>query len=120
MRLSKAVLRFERHLNGALKLKNKDISDYLIYNTLAMECFQAVNSLIEIGEYLVGKKMLGYPSTYREIITKDELNYTKRLIFLRNLIAHEYERISEAELLEMVDLLSKVNPFISRIKRTPL
>ncbi len=129
MRLSKALLRFERHLNGALKLKNKDISDYLIYNTLAMECFQAVNSLIEIGEYLVGKKMLGYPSTYREIfeilykaeiITKDELNYTKRLIFLRNLIAHEYERISEAELLEMVDLLSKVKPFINRIKKTPL
>ena len=129
MRLSKALLRFERHLNGALKLKNKDISDYLIYNTLAMECFQAVNSLIEIGEYLVSKKMLGYPSTYREIfeilykaeiITKDELNYTKRLIFLRNLIAHEYERISEAELLEMVDLLSKVKPFINRIKKTPL
>lgn len=38
------------------------------------------------------------------------------MIFLRNLIAHEYYRISESELLEMVNLLEKCSDFVNRIK----
>lgn len=125
MKLIENILRFERHLAQAVKLKDKDISDYLIYNTLAMECFQAVNALIEIGEYIVVKNKLGFPSSYREIfeilenskiIEKEELENLKRLIFLRNLIAHEYQKISSEELLEMVDLLEKVKKFVERVK----
>ena len=67
MKLLENILRFERHLEGAKNLIKKDVSDYLVYNTLAMECFQAVNALIEIGEYVVTDKRLGFPSTYREI-----------------------------------------------------
>jgi len=68
------ILRFERHLANAKKLKDKDISDYFVYNTLAMECFQAVNALIEIGEHVITREKLGFPSTYREIfeILKNE------------------------------------------------
>jgi hypothetical protein len=47
------------------KLKGENISDYLVYTALAMECFQAVNSLIEIGEQLVAKNKLGIsPPTF--------------------------------------------------------
>lgn len=125
MKLIHNILRFEKHLNGATKLIKKNISDYLIYNTLAMECFQAVNSLIEIGEYIVTKKRFGYPDTYREIfeilqknniISNEELKKIKKLIFLRNLIAHEYEKISEEELLEMVNLLEDIKSFVERVK----
>lgn len=94
MRLAEAILRFERHLAGAMKLKDMDVSDYLVYNSLAMECFQAVNSLIDIGE----------------------LEAIKRLIFLRNMIAHEYHRIGKEDLIEMANLLNKVKNFVSRIK----
>ncbi len=71
------------------------------------------------------KKKLGFPSTYRELfeilesegyISEDELKTFKRLIFLRNLIAHEYYRISESELLEMVNLLEKCSDFVNKIK----
>jgi uncharacterized protein YutE (UPF0331/DUF86 family) len=125
MKLVENILRFEKHLEGAIRLKDKNISDYLVYNTLAMECFQAVNALIEIGEYIVAKNKLGFPSSYREIfelleesgfITKNELEDVKRLVFLRNLIAHEYQRISEDELQEMPDLLCKIRPFVDRTK----
>ena len=63
--------------------------------------FQAVNTLIDIAQYVVTKKRLGFPSTYRELfeifeeagyISEEELKAFKRLIFLRNLIAHEYYR----------------------------
>lgn len=66
MRLVENILRFERHLANAKKLKDKDISDYFVYNTLAMECFQAVNALIEIGEHVITREKLGFPSTYRK------------------------------------------------------
>ncbi len=125
MRLVEHILRFERHLEGAKKLKSKDIRDYFVYNTLAMECFQAVNTLIDIAQYIVMKKRLGFPSTYRELfeileesgyISGEELKAFKRLVFLRNLIAHEYYRISENELLEMVNLLEKCSDFVNRVK----
>ncbi|RLI81767.1 hypothetical protein DRP04_05375 [Archaeoglobales archaeon] len=125
MRLAEYILRFERHLEGAKKLKSKDVRDYFVYNTLAMECFKAVNTLIDIAQYVVTKKRLGFPSTYRELfeilekaayISEDELKTFKRLVFLRNLIAHEYYRISDSELLEMVNLLEKCSDFVNRIK----
>ena len=125
MRLVEYILRFERHLEGAKKLKSKDVRDYFVYNTLAMECFQAVNTLIDIAQYIVMKKRLGFPSTYRELfeilekygyISEEELKAFKRLVFLRNLIAHEYYRISENELLEMANLLEKCSDFVNRVK----
>ena len=125
MKLVENILRFEEHLQNARKLADKDITDYLVYNTLAMECFQAVNALIEIGEYIVTKKRFGFPSTYREIfelihknqmITDEVLNAAKRLIFLRNLIAHEYYKIKHGELKEMVELLECVKNFVEKAK----
>ncbi len=125
MKLVECILRFERHLEGAKKLKSRDVRDYFVYNTLAMECFQAVNTLIDIAQYIVMKRRLGFPSTYRELfeileeagyISEEELKALKRLVFLRNLIAHEYYRISENELLEMVNLLEKCSDFVNRVK----
>ncbi len=100
------MARFITHYRKAKELREGNLSDYLVFTALAMECFQAVNSLIEIGErYVVG---LGrYPATYSDIfqivyeegkIGREELMAMKRLIFLRNLIAHEYYRITEEEL----------------------
>jgi len=125
MRLAEYIMRFEKHLKGAMNLKSKDLKDYFVYNTMAMECFQAANTLIDLAQYIVVKKKLGFPSTYRELfeilesegyISEDELKTFKRLIFLRNLIAHEYYRISESELLEMVNLLEKCSDFVNKIK----
>lgn len=126
MKLVDTILRLERHIENARKLLVKeDVSEYFLYTSLAMECFQAVNSLIELGEYAVTQKKLGFPSKYREIfellqqqriIDQQALKAIKRLIFLRNLIAHEYYRISEEELKEMVELLDYAEILKEKIK----
>jgi uncharacterized protein YutE (UPF0331/DUF86 family) len=125
MKLVENILRFEGHFANAKKLKEKNVSDYLVYNTLAMECFQAVNALIEIGEYIVTERKYGFPGTYREIfellfqngvIAEKLLSAAKRLIYLRNLISHEYYKIKPEELVEMVDLFDLVENFVQRIK----
>lgn len=125
MRIVDLIMRFEAHSQNARDGAEKDVSDYFVYNTLAMECFQSVNALIEIGEWIVTEKKLGFPSTYREIfellhdhkiIDKETFESIKRLIFLRNLISHEYHKITKDELIEMVDLLENAEIFIERVK----
>ncbi|MFN3407193.1 MAG: type VII toxin-antitoxin system HepT family RNase toxin [Caldimicrobium sp.] len=126
MRIIELISRFVLHLSKARENAKKDVSDYYIYTALAMECFQAVNTLIEIGEWIVAEKRLGFPSTYREIfellykekiIDKPTLESIKRLIFLRNLISHEYYKITENELLEMVELLEHAERFVNEVKK---
>jgi len=125
MRLASIISRIERHKEKALELVRENLSDYLVFNALAMECFQAVNSTIELGELLVSENNLGFPSTYREIfellhknkmISKETLDDMKKLVFFRNLIAHEYYAITEKELREMVELLSCVDELIESAK----
>ncbi|MGB9861491.1 MAG: DUF86 domain-containing protein [Candidatus Bipolaricaulaceae bacterium] len=100
MKLLANILRFEEHFQRMRKLVEKDLSDYFVATALAMECFQAVNALIEMGEFLVIQKRLGAPASYREIfellhangwLSNEELQTAKRLVFLRNVIAHEYK-----------------------------
>jgi hypothetical protein len=57
-------MRFETHSKNAGDVVDKEVSDYFVYSTLAMECFQSVNALIEIGEWIVTEKKLGFPATY--------------------------------------------------------
>ncbi len=124
---SNSLARFMSHYRKVRELREGNLSDYLIYTALAMECFQATNSLIEIGErYVVD---LGrYPATYSDIfqimyeegvISGEELKALKRLTFLRNLIAHEYYRITEEELKEMADLLDTAERVVKRLVKGP-
>ena len=126
MKLVVAILRFERHMKEAKRLVEMDLSDYYIYTSLAMECFQAANSLIEIGERLVILRRLGVPSNYREvfellhkagILSAEELRSAKRVVFLRNLIAHEYYRITEEDLKDMVENLQRLSSFVEKAKK---
>jgi len=125
MRIVDLIMRFETHSKNAGDVAEKEVSEYFVYNTLAMECFQSVNALIEIGEWIVTEKKFGFPSTYREIfellhdhkiIDMEILESIKRLIFLRNLVSHEYHKITRDELIEMVDLLKNARKFVVRVK----
>ena len=52
MRLASIIARLEKHRKKAKELAKKDISNYFIFTSLAMECFQAVNSAIELANIL--------------------------------------------------------------------
>jgi uncharacterized protein YutE (UPF0331/DUF86 family) len=51
------------------------------------------------------------------MISKKNLNCIKRLIFLRNLIAHEYYNITKEELKEMVSLLNCLDVLVRIAKK---
>lgn len=126
IRLASLLSRLEKHREKAKELAEKNVSEYLVFNALAMECFQAVNSAIELGELIVSEQNLGFPATYREIfellhnagiVTKETLNKLSKLIFFRNLIAHEYYKITEEELKEMAHLLECLDELREGAKR---
>ena len=126
IRIISIIRRIEKHVKNARELAKQDLSKYLVFNSLAMECFQTVNSLIDLGEAIITEKRLGFPSKYKEIfeflyrakiINKETLNGIKRLIFFRNLISHEYYTIKVEELEEMVRLLQYADEFVADVKK---
>ena len=125
IRTASTVIRIEKHKLKAEELANKDLGEETIFNAVAMHCFQAVNAAIELGELIVSEKKLGFPAKYREIfelifqaklIEKETFESFKRLIFLRNLIAHEYYVIKEEEIREMIELLDSLDILIKLVK----
>lgn len=91
-----------------------------------MECFQSANTAIDLAEQLITEENLGFPATYKEsfetlnqhrIINEAELKDLKRIVFLRNLIAHEYYRIKKEELKEMTGLLTTLEKLANEIKK---
>ncbi len=67
---------------------------------------------------MVSKNKLGFPSTYRELLKFFiRISFLIKLIFYYNLIAHEYYKISEKELKEMVKLLKSANKFVNDLKK---
>ncbi len=122
MKLAESIARFENHRQAASNLKEKDLSDYFVFTALAMECFQAVNSLIDIGQAVIAARKMTVPDTYRQVfevlarhgvISSEAADAGRRLVYLRNLIAHEYHLISLEELLEAVELLFEVDDLIN-------
>ncbi|MCX7995388.1 MAG: DUF86 domain-containing protein [candidate division WOR-3 bacterium] len=52
------------------------------------------------------------------LINAEEFEILKRIMFLRNLIALEYYRISTEELLEIAKLLEQTKNFVERVKKS--
>lgn len=91
------------------------------FNDLAMECFQTVNYSIAFMERVVEETRGGNVMTYTELVEaleklavlkRTDAEKLKRLIRLRNLIAHEYYTISRDELQEMYKLLPSVKTLL--------
>jgi len=125
IRAASIISRIERHKKIAKDILEQKLSNELAFGALAMECFQAVNSAIELGELVISEKDLGLPSRYKEIfellynakiIGKNTLEGMKRLIFFRNLISHEYYAITEKELKEMARLLGCLDELVKAAK----
>ncbi len=126
-RIEFEISRINRHLESARNISKQNMSDAIIFGALSMELFQAINAAIDLGEEVVTLKHLGYPSKYTEtfdillskgVIKKDCANALKRLVYLRNLISHEYHQITDKELKEIMKLSKFIEELIESIKKS--
>ncbi len=120
-RKATVILKLKEHLKKVNELSARDLSDELVFSALTMECFQAVNRAIDLGEIIIAEKDLGFPEKYKEIfeflakakvIKESRLAVFKRLVFLRNLISHEYYNIDQTTIKEMISLLPVLEDLI--------
>ena len=104
-----------------LKFGDKSMSKLEFYSS-SMLIFSIVNSYMDLANELISSNHLGYPATYadmfdilfdKKIINKKENDAFKRLINVRNAIAHRYFNITLSDVHNALSDLKKVNSFLS-------
>jgi uncharacterized protein YutE (UPF0331/DUF86 family) len=127
IRKASIIARIESHLSKVKKFESADLTSDLYFNALAMECFQAVNATIELAEFTISERKLGYPANYKEsfemlqkagVIDATAVTQLKQLVFYRNLVAHEYHVMTPKELMDMSRNLDTIQQFVLRIKKS--
>jgi len=121
------VTKLQEHYNNfnRLNAKKDQTTDDQKY-AIPMQLFQIVNYAIDIADYIITKRKLGYPSTYAEtfnilydykLINKKLNDDLQKLSQYRNIIAHEYHMINKEDLEEIQKLLPAVTDFISIVEQ---
>ena len=109
-----SLRKMKEHIRYAKELM-KERMDRKTKDALAMECFQAVNYAIDFMDEYVKRNELGVAFSYmelvdileeRRLIDGGNARKIRRLIALRNKIAHEYHVIYDEEVIEMAKMLN--------------
>ena len=110
-----------------IKLKGQKSIGKMEFYSASMLIFSIVNSYIDLGNEIISSNSLGYPSTYSEmfdllqqknIITERESKGFKRLVNIRNGIAHRYFNITQTDIINAISDLKKVKKLISIFKQS--
>lgn len=103
----------------------RDLQDKQKYYAASMVLFQLINRTIDLGDEIVSAENLGMPGSYRnifqrlaqaKIISKRMNDDLSALVRVRNLLAHEYETLTERDIYEALQKIKVVNEFIAVVK----
>lgn len=119
----------ERYLSdlSEINVKTKDsLSNKESYYAVSMLVFSIMNRVLDIGtEVISGSEKIPIPGTYSEtfellsqskIINPKLSSSLSNLTKYRNIIAHEYYRLTNAELFKLKNDIFVVHDFITEIK----
>ncbi|MEM7827029.1 MAG: HepT-like ribonuclease domain-containing protein [Candidatus Aenigmatarchaeota archaeon] len=116
-RIAQAIADIEKWFKELKKLDIKrleNLDDSRNFYTASMLIFSIINRTIDIGEELIAIKRLGFPSSYREIfeileknrvIDEELMKKLSRLVFYRNLFAHEYFSFSKKDVFNTLQMI---------------
>lgn len=102
-----------------------DLQDTSNYYALSMILFQLINRAIDLGDELVSAENLGMPGTYKnifqrllkaKIISAGLYEELYKLVRIRNLIAHEYETLTEKDIYAAFHKVRAINQLIEIVK----
>ncbi len=120
----------ERYLSDLSEMDisdKKDLQEKEAYYAVSMVIFSVMNRAIDIGnEVISGSKEIPIPGTYKETfdilsenkaLTPETASGMTKLMKYRNIIAHEYYRLSTEEIFKLKTDILKVEKFILEIKK---
>ena len=97
----------------------EDLKNFKNFHATSMLVFSIINRTIDIGEEIVAKEKLGFPSSYREVfeiladnkIIDEKLKQNlSKLVYYRNLFAHEYFSFTKKEVFDAFQKMNYTHP----------
>ncbi len=108
----KISIHVEKAKKAKIKFETKNEEEY--FEAMAMNMFQAINYALDLMKEIIKKRKLGLPFSYHEcvdilykngIIDQETKFNLKKLIILRNKIAHEYGTVSDDNIMYLFPAL---------------
>lgn len=118
------INRYIEDLKGFGITKEEDLFDKEVFYAASMVVFSVLNRCIDLGNEIISTCRFGMPTTYKDIF---EILYRKRIIdkdvrskcitfiYYRNLIAHEYHRIAEEQLFDIIRRIVIIDKFLKQV-----
>jgi len=122
----KDIERYLSDLEGLAISSKQDLEEKEKYYAVSMLVFSILNRTIDIGNEIIGGSNISLPGSYKDtfealfenkVISSATFNQMVWLMKYRNIIAHEYYRLSTEEIYSLKKRISNVIGFISEIKK---
>jgi uncharacterized protein YutE (UPF0331/DUF86 family) len=126
--VSKIVSDIERYTKDLQELDigaREDLEDRRTLYALSMLLFTIINRALDLADEVIITNRLGMPSSYREIfdilrrrrfIDRDLAEEMAALVFYRNMIAHQYDDLTDDDLYSLFQRLGTIIKFVDRMK----
>ncbi|MEK6969303.1 MAG: HepT-like ribonuclease domain-containing protein [Nanoarchaeota archaeon] len=109
-----------------LKIKSAESLSKERFYSVSMLLFAILNRAISLGEEIVRANRMGTPSSYKEIfgllkrnkvISNDLEKKLEFLVSKRNVLAHEYQDITEESIYQLYVKIGAVKEFMESVKK---
>jgi uncharacterized protein YutE (UPF0331/DUF86 family) len=102
-----------------------DLDDRRNLYAVSMLLFSIINRSLDLADEVILTNRLGMPQSYREIfdilrrrgyIDKGLAEEMAALVFYRNMIAHQYDDLTDDDLFSLYERLGTITRFVDRMK----
>ena len=126
--VSKIISDIERYTTDLRDLDiraREDLEDRRTLYALSMLLFTIINRSLDLADEVIITNRLGMPQSYKEIfdilrrrgfIDRGLAEEMARLVFYRNMIAHQYDDLTDDDLWSLFERLDTVLAFVNRMK----
>jgi len=126
--VSKIVSDIERYTKDLQELgiaEREDLEDRRTLYALSMLLFTIINRSLDLADEVIITNRLGMPQSYREIfdilrrrrfIDRNLAEEMAALVFYRNMIAHQYDDLTDDDLWSLFQRLDTILQFVDRLK----
>jgi uncharacterized protein YutE (UPF0331/DUF86 family) len=119
------IERYTKDLQDLGIVGRDDLEDRRTLYALSMLLFTIINRALDLADEVILTNRLGMPSSYREIfdilkrrrfIDRDLAEEMAALVFYRNMIAHQYDDLTDDDLYSLFERLGTIQKFADRMK----
>jgi len=119
------IERYTTDLNELGISGRDDLEDRRNLYALSMLLFSIINRAIDLADEVVITNRLGMPSSYSEVfsllerkrfIDRELGDQMASLVFYRNMIAHQYDDLTDDDLYSLFERLGTITRFVERMK----